>query len=45
MEQEVKPLVSVTHGYLYRQRVGDIEEKVKSQDGGDKTLNSDLKVE
>ena len=38
MEQEVEPLVPVSNCYLYRQRVGEMEERAKSQDVGDKML-------
>ena len=36
MEQEVEPLVPVSNGYHYGERVDEIEENAKSQNSGDK---------
>ena len=48
MEQEVESLVPVSNGYhsqVYEQRVGEMEENAKSQDGGDNIVDFDFKVE
>ena len=39
MEQKVEFLVPVSNDYLYRQRVGEMEENAKSQEGGNKMLS------
>ena len=42
MEQEVEFLISPSNGYLFYihgERVGEMEENAKSQDGGNKMLS------
>ena len=39
MEQEIESLLPESNGYLYRQRVGEMEGNAKSQNGSDETLS------
>ena len=48
VEEKVESLVPPSNGYLYkvyRERVGEMEENAKGQDGGNKMLISIFQVE